>query len=1302
MIVRDRSKESFFEQYGSSKAQVWAAVGKEAYEDNPEQLAERICGQSPTYSEISDEVGQGLARAISDTIQKTPPPSPITEEEFKATYPNAPFIWDKNMTHAEAEHLKERHQQREANHYLIAHGKGGFVENAGSVVTAVGASLLSPANLALSMIPIGGQARWAQLASKIGKLPATALQHGVSGGVFQMGMEPLIQAAKAIEQSPMDDATEIVKHVGIGALMGAGFGVLGYGASKLKEKYFSSSSKLHPEYETGNPTLDAKTQSNIKAILQESHPKERPAVVAEDIESAIKQCLEAQKVSRDTFAQDPTLKPLFDVQDAYHARVQEVHEAYATGGKVENLPQELQTELQQHHDYLTQLEKTYGSHENYQLYQKEIEGISKIFGDHVRERQYQEKGYDLSKEEMLIGRQQIDDGKHLDLDNPSRAESIFESERMEIDPKPFSLEQQYQDYLEVIKTVFPENDPKLSQLGARGQEAMDSALKAIQEGKGADIHPLLDIIEETSLSSNPKEFTNRLKALVQHIKDNPGISPHTIQEMVNTLSKEYQTTSFILKRNEVLNMKRQADCWEIIEPYKANPFLGFKHLLRTVDTRQSTTASALRNNLYLDLERANLVYVFKDRNYAPDIARELHALSGGGKEPGHTGSKKALHVATIIHKWQSEAVKRANLAGAHIETLPGYITRQMHNPKTLGEMGLERWKETIIPLLTPECLEEVGGRLNEIYSGLLTGKHLHHLDEFINVPHAPERSSVATAISASRKLHFKDADSWIQYNELCGVYPLGDSVLSNLEKIGSSIGLLETLGTRPEDTFQNLKTRCEKELTEKVPGKSKKEIDNINKIIRQIDSKELKNELALILGHNAPDNPTMASYSQAARALKTMSSLGSVLLSCFPDMVTFAVEQQTNGINIFKSYFNILKGLGHSFTSKEKKAFVRGLGVTEGTESISGAIAYGVKEKKELGGILQLAIDHMLGSGYTRLNAEHSAAGGINKATNVFFKLNALEWWDTSFKSAMGLILSKHVADHVVLPYHEAPTALRKALAAYGIEEPQWALFRQCIETVDGHNFISPEKVRDIHPQVIADLLEEIEQPVNETMIHQTRTNLEEAFRGYLLDRVDTACPTPHAAERALVSQGLTPGTPIGEAWRFIMQFKSFPVTFVNRALKSITVDGLPKAERTGKIGDVTKALSNPQNLMIMSQLLIGTSVMGYVSICAKKMLMGEEIPDIDTKTVAASFIKGGGLGLYGDFLFGEYSRYGRSLGAELAGPIFGVGSDIYDLYQEAKNGKFEKVQKDALKFFKRNTPGQNLFYLEPIMALFG
>ena len=177
--------------------------------------------------------------------------------------------------------------------------------------------------------------------------------------------------------------------------------------------------------------------------------------------------------------------------------------------------------------------------------------------------------------------------------------------------------------------------------------------------------------------------------------------------------------------------------------------------------------------------------------------------------------------------------------------------------------------------------------------------------------------------------------------------------------------------------------------------------------------------------------------------------------------------------------------------------------------------------------------------------------------------------------------------------------------------------------------------------------------------------------------------PTPGARERALMNWGSKRGTPLGEAVRMIMQFKSFPITFVTKGLKR-QYYGKKAAGKSGYIG--------------MAQLMVGTTIMGYIANATKDVLKGREPRDVFSEERAfagfvEAFTAGGGAGIYGDFIFGEYNRYGQGLLQSVAGPTLGMADDVAKVWGKLMDGKPIEAGEKVVQTALRNIPGINLFY---------
>jgi hypothetical protein len=108
-------------------------------------------------------------------------------------------------------------------------------------------------------------------------------------------------------------------------------------------------------------------------------------------------------------------------------------------------------------------------------------------------------------------------------------------------------------------------------------------------------------------------------------------------------------------------------------------------------------------------------------------------------------------------------------------------------------------------------------------------------------------------------------------------------------------------------------------------------------------------------------------------------------------------------------------------------------------------------------------------------------------------------------------------------------------------------------------------------------------------------------------------------------------------------------------------------------------------------------AALGYAAMSIKDLIKGREPRDpTDPKTVIAAFAQGGGLGLYGDFLFGEYSRMGRTFTSSLAGPVIGNLDTLTDLWTRLRNG--DDLAAQSFKALIDNTPFANLYWLRPLL----
>ena len=1323
LIPEYQENSSVFDLLGSSKMDVWKAAGRQAYADSPSlssliDTASSVLLANPEH--IVDPELQDLVEYFKDHHQQL---QKISREEFEEKYSGYDLEYDPNFTDQRIADILEERKQQEINDYIIDKGKGGFAEAIGKFGVEIVCGNLSPINIAASFIPIGGQARWLAASLKYGKLKTTLAKGFVGGSLGQAAIEPFMHYERKGQQRPYDLTDSIVNIVESG-LFGSLLHLLGYSVKYLKDKYYlplsdSISQKLRPEVATSHPVVDSQLKDNIESVLQESHP------IIDTVEQAnhspIKE-LQLKKLELVTLA-ERQYPEYFLQQRKVIEYEQNLHQRFSTLGSLKNIPKYFLDNLLAEKAKLQQLHEKYVREPEFQHYLELTKELDQQVINNLRQQQLELNAYDLSPGDLYVARSQLDEGKRINLSHPQEAESFFhgddritstvETASASLNPNPNLNLQEHLASLENEIASLPEAKVSSYQQERIKQDTIAQLTEEIsgrikQEKSQEQVGGLGELFKTLSLLDH--ELVAKLKTLHKEVTGQQKLLPLERNKPIEMFIADFKEQSFVKQRDIALNLIKQAEGERFIRNH-ANKVKGVREYLRQVDLRQETIAKELLFGLTRDLEKAGLISEFSSKEFESDIVQELWNITHSNKKP--TISKRARDVAQIIHKWQTTAINRANLAGGYIIPLEGYITKQTHNSIKLRHTGYSAWWNFIDPLLDHDRTGTVD--FKSIFNNLATETHLKDTDEYLNLAFTRNRGgNLASTLAASRKLHFKSAEGWLKYQQEFGHYSylddsivgaamnkmidpiieliikpksfIADSIVSNLATLGRSIGILETMGSHPERMLDNLREVFIAELQQEAANS----MVNTTASLRQLNSlkraSQFNNQLDMMLGSNE-SVPAVSSILGAYRSWKCMANLGSTVISSFPDAASFVGELQNNGLPILKSYASLLQVATGSFNTQEKKEF---------------------------GSLLGVGVDSLLGGSYARLGAEYPVAGSIAKATTAFFKLNCMEWWDNSWKSAMGKILSHNLARQINQSFSSLYPNLQNLLKRYGINENNWHLYKHLVQRVEDKEYLIPD-IELLPDNIIDRHLEQhtaIGKPINSLNRTRLKQDLTNNLRRYLLDRVDTAIPTPHTAERnamQLGNLGVRHGTPVAAVVQCLMQFKSFAYTYLTRPLKAVTIDQIPIHEQlgsgslfdSGSWRDIAESLKKPTTLKILPQLLFGTTALGYLSINAARLLRGEELLASNEDGVfTMSLMKGGGLGLYGDFIFGEFDRYNHSLLESLAGPIGGDIIDIGKIYAKAKAGEIDGAKDLTKRLLKRNIAGRNLFYLQPALFM--
>jgi hypothetical protein len=166
----------------------------------------------------------------------------------------------------------------------------------------------------------------------------------------------------------------------------------------------------------------------------------------------------------------------------------------------------------------------------------------------------------------------------------------------------------------------------------------------------------------------------------------------------------------------------------------------------------------------------------------------------------------------------------------------------------------------------------------------------------------------------------------------------------------------------------------------------------------------------------------------------------------------------------------------------------------------------------------------------------------------------------------MAVGLSRHYGMQTELKFSDLSVRERNFLTLYGIDDGKWNMLRS-IKTLDveGKRYMTAEGVNELSDNVINAY---VGKKLSQREIRNFKQDLEITWRNVLVDQTMHGTPEPDAAIRAITNQGLEKGTPMGETIRFVMQFKSFPISIwkkiIGRELYSYGPDDSKLAKVSG------------------------------------------------------------------------------------------------------------------------------------------
>ena len=616
-----------------------------------------------------------------------------------------------------------------------------------------------------------------------------------------------------------------------------------------------------------------------------------------------------------------------------------------------------------------------------------------------------------------------------------------------------------------------------------------------------------------------------------------------------------------------------------------------------------------------------------------------------------TGIKDAKNLAKVLKEFQADLRLRLNDLGANIGELDDWITKMSHDTEKMGRADIGSrlisdnryaWREYIKSRLDlkrtfrnvndPKKIDEI---LDSIFNSLMSGDHT----KYSGADSVYGTKNVTNRLNAARVLHFKNVQARQEYNIKFGEPSLKESIFSVLATSSRNIALMQELGTNPRNTLDKVLSLLKKKYKESDP-----------KMVSQLNFKTFKNQFAELDGSiNGIANDLLARAGMVVRSTGNMARLGSASISSFGDLAQYMGTTSFQGRGLLTGLFEAMSGL----LGTNDRAAMEVLRVTSNS----------VQATAFRGNIYGAADDTW---------------GRMGRLQNTFFKFNGMNGWVASLKSSMALGLSRHYGMLADTKLSDLSIREQNFLTLYGIDEGKWNMLRS-IKTlaVDNKRYLTAESINDISNNSIINY---VGRKLSAREIRNFKADLQLTWKNVLSDQGKHGSPEPDAAIRAITNQGLEKGTPMGETIRFIMQFKSFPISMWKKIIGRELYSYGPNESSLAKLGGLSTIL------------LLGT-FFGYLAMSTKDMLRGRSPRDPKNKnTILQAFAQGGGAGIYGDFLISEIqNEYGNGIFETALGPTASDLKKLLDMVSTMNEPK--KAGKKFFELVEGHTPFLNLYY---------
>jgi len=631
----------------------------------------------------------------------------------------------------------------------------------------------------------------------------------------------------------------------------------------------------------------------------------------------------------------------------------------------------------------------------------------------------------------------------------------------------------------------------------------------------------------------------------------------------------------------------------------------------------------------------------------------------------NTGNQNAKQLAEAWKQTAEHLRKRYNSFGGKILSRKDWGLPQIHDTLLVRSVSKADWIDYVLPKLDldkmtdestglPFTNKSIQKALSQVYDNIAT----EGMATF-----KPGTNSYGKTFANRRTDHrflaFKNADAWMEYQTRFGNLDPFVTMMEHINGMSRDIALLKTLGPNPDAThtflLQSIKKQATLDTVAEAQGKFKRkklipgtEQDYANSIVESINNLYAYHKGTL----NQPVNAFFGNTFAGLRQILTSAQLGGASIMALSDFNWSRITSKFNGLPSFKANQYATKLLHDGIkkdSSLSRTAMRLGL-IAEMQSTVAGVQARYLDD-----------ID-------TPMLAK--------RISDFILRGSGLSHLTQSGKWGFGMSVLGTLADESGKVFNKLNPDLQKALGKYGIDDEAWDLIRSTklydagIDEPSmagkGITFLRPD---DIHAR--ADLAPDI------------REDLVTRLMNFVTSETNFAVPTASAKGRTMLAGSTKAGTVPGEFMKSALMYKNFAITLgfthLARGFQQVGLKGKAK--------------------YLVPMILTG-GVMGALAYELKQIAAGKKPTkpeDMGMRYWVNALIYGGGLGIFGDFLFADQNRYGGSMAKTAAGPVINFLDDAIQLtignVMQLATGEKTNAGKEFAAFVQRYTPGSTLWY---------